>query len=71
LIEKAGYVPVPGFLVISNSLLVIRYWLLLPRQLKTAIFDRHPVIPAKAEIQYYQPFYWIPALRFAAAGMTK
>jgi len=29
-----------------------------------------PVIPAKAEIQYLQARIWIPALRYAAAGMT-
>jgi len=28
------------------------------------------VIPAKAEIQHFQELFRIPALRFAAAGMT-
>ena len=28
------------------------------------------VIPAQAEIQYLQQLFWIPALRYAAAGMT-
>jgi hypothetical protein len=44
---------------------------LLTWQLKTATFDHHPGISAKAGIQYYLDFCWIPALRFAAAGMTK
>ena len=30
----------------------------------------HLVIPAKAGIQYLQARIWIPALRYAAAGMT-
>ena len=49
-----------------------------PRELRSnvmaiqrATFDQDPVIPAKAGIQDYRGFYWIPALRFAAAGMTK
>jgi hypothetical protein len=45
--------------------------ILLNWQLKRATFDHHPVFPAKARIQCYRGFFWIPALRFAAAGMTK
>jgi len=30
----------------------------------------HLVIPAQAGIQYLQVHVWIPALRYAAAGMT-
>jgi len=31
----------------------------------------HIVIPAKAGIQVLSEPYWIPALRYAAAGMTE
>jgi hypothetical protein len=44
---------------------------LLTWQLKTATFDHHPGISAKTGIQYYRGFCWVPAPRFAAAGMTK
>jgi hypothetical protein len=44
--------------------------LLLTRQLNRATNDHHPVISAKAGVQYYRGFCWIPALRFAAVGMT-
>ena len=39
--------------------------------LKTATADHPFVIAAKAATQSYHGFSWIPALRFAAAGMTK
>jgi len=41
------------------------------RQLKTATADHPFVIVAKAATQSYRGFSWIPALRFAVAGMTK
>jgi hypothetical protein len=44
---------------------------LLTWQLKTATADYPFVIAAKAATQSYRGFSWIPALRFAAAGMTK
>jgi hypothetical protein len=44
---------------------------LLTWQSKTATSDHQSVIAAKAAIQSYRGFSWIPALRFAAAGMTK
>jgi hypothetical protein len=44
---------------------------LLAWQLKAETSDHQSVIAAKAVIQAYQGFSWIPALRFAAAGMTK
>ena len=47
---------------------VARPVLLIPA-IKTAISDHQSVIAAKAAIQSYQGFSWIPAL--ASAGMTK
>jgi hypothetical protein len=44
---------------------------LLTWQLKTATADYPFVIAAKAATQSYRGFSWIPALRFAAVGMTK
>ena len=38
--------------------------------IKHTNFSLHFVIPAQAGIQYYQQLFWIPALRYAAAGMT-
>jgi hypothetical protein len=49
----------------SENTLVITW------HLKRATFDHHPVIPVKAGIHKYQGFSWVPALRFAAAGMTQ
>jgi ribose/xylose/arabinose/galactoside ABC-type transport system permease subunit len=43
---------------------------ILIRLLIKATFDDPLVIPAKAGILSYHSFGWIPALRFAAAGMT-
>jgi hypothetical protein len=49
---------------------IISVFFILIWQLNRATFKLHLVIPAKAGIQYYRSFCWIPALRFAAAGMT-
>ena len=35
-----------------------------------AHFSSRSVIPAQAGIQYFQELFWIPALRYATAGMT-
>jgi len=38
--------------------------------IKHTNFSLHFVIPAQAGIHYHQQLFWIPALRYAAAGMT-
>ena len=38
--------------------------------IKHTNFSLHFVISVQAGIQYYQQLFWIPALRYAAAGMT-
>jgi len=38
--------------------------------IKQTNFSLPFVIPAQAGIQYSQELFWLPALRFAAAGMT-
>jgi len=43
---------------------------LLIRQIKMPTENPHLAIPVKAGIQYLQARIWIPALRYAAAGMT-
>ena len=44
---------------------------LLTWQLNRPSDINHPVILANAEIQLSQGLFWIPALRSAAAGMTR
>ena len=43
---------------------------ILTWQLNRTTYFHHPVILANAGIQSSQGFFWIPALRSAAAGMT-
>ena len=38
--------------------------------IKQTNFLLHFVLPAQAGLQYNQQLLWIPALRYAAAGMT-
>jgi len=38
--------------------------------IKQTNLSLHFVIPAKAGIQHSQQLFWIPALRYATAGMT-
>ena len=43
---------------------------LLNRRLNRLTYRYFHVIPAKAGIQCFQLLFWIPALRYAPAGMT-
>jgi hypothetical protein len=50
--------------------LLLNQYLIIKPAVKQTNFSLHFVIPAQAGIQYSQQTFWIPALRYATAGMT-